>query len=227
MSVEGAPQAEGALNHDQEPKAESVKDVLAKSYFDEPRWWGENTLDWIAFRRIGAFTATSEDILLERYRATLGPKYRAILGVNDDVLVSRNPVVELLNALKAGGIAAIDEDHQDIKAESCDGVGYDPRTWPPVRFRREDVLRLWPSREKAGPKQISRQEALEQYRNARDKDGKRLRQNKYGFQFVKTLLPDLVGKEKIGEFCREAYPARGRGRPKGSKNSAQRQRRRP
>ena len=132
MLVEGAPKAEGGLNHAQEQrplvkhdaappeehpaKAESVKDALARSYFDEPRWPLHHVLSWIALRDVRAI---HDDIRSLRFR-------RHVHDFEDNKLESpppkvKNPVVELLKTLRAGGIAAIDDNHQDIKAEFWDG----------------------------------------------------------------------------------------------------------
>jgi hypothetical protein len=64
-----------------------------------------------------------------------------------DGLVSKNPAHELLKALKAGELKAIDASHKELPAEFWDEPSSDPRTWPKVRFRREDMLRRWPGRE--------------------------------------------------------------------------------
>ncbi len=112
---------------------------LARSSFDEPRLWLDKTLRWIAFRRIGDLT--TKDVGHERHRAIL-------LGANDDGLVSRSPAADLLEALRVGDIEGIEPDGKELPPEAWDTVlSHDLRTWPKVRFRRADVLRLWPSRE--------------------------------------------------------------------------------
>jgi hypothetical protein len=47
--------------------------------------------------------------------------------------------------LKAGQLEAIDEKHHVLPAAFWGERSSDPPTWSTVRFRREDVLRLWPS----------------------------------------------------------------------------------
>ena len=118
----------------------SLKDVLAKSHFDEPRWWLENVLAWIAIRRVEAVTLSYEDIRRLRHNAIM-------LKGSEDVLVSKNPNADLLELLRKGDIKAIGPDHTDLRPEFWDNVvSHDLRTWPAaVRFRREDVLRAFPA----------------------------------------------------------------------------------
>ena len=120
---------------------ESVKDNVAKSYFDEPRWQLKLVLRWIAVRKIEALALSDEDFRRLRHSAIL-------LKGKDDVLVSKNPAADLLEALRTGDTKAIGPDHKDLPPEAWDTVlSHDLRTWPAVRFRRENVLKVWPSLE--------------------------------------------------------------------------------
>ena len=115
----------------------SVKDVVAKTYFEEPRWCLEHTVRVIALRTIEAFAGRD----LHRIKLL---RARAILRRNSNaVLVSKNPVAELLAVLRSGKIRAIAEDHSKLPAAFWDKPTADLRTWPDVRFEREDVLKLF------------------------------------------------------------------------------------
>jgi hypothetical protein len=107
-------------------------------YFNEPRWPLHRALAWIAFGRPEALTLNLNELLLDRWAALRG--YGDAAG-----LVIGNPADALLTALKAGELKAIDANHKELPAEFWDERSTDPRTWPEVRFRREDMLRLWPS----------------------------------------------------------------------------------
>ena len=68
-----------------------------------------------------------------------------MLKGSDDALVSKNPAADLLEALRVGDIEGIEPDGKELPPETWDTVlTHDLRTWPKVRFRRADVLRLWP-----------------------------------------------------------------------------------
>ena len=74
-------------------------------------------------------------------------RFRAIMYDEDaGGLVSKNPAHELLTALKARKLKAIDAEHKELPAEFWDGRSLDLRTWPAVRFRREDMVQLWPAK---------------------------------------------------------------------------------
>ena len=124
--------------------SDSVREVfetartLAKSYFDEPRWPLHHALNWIACRRIEALTLAPEELLSLRLQAT----YKGRV----DGLDCKNPAHELLTALKKGRLKAIGPDNKELPPEFWDGKS-EYRTWPEVRFRRDDMLRLWPDRE--------------------------------------------------------------------------------
>ena len=118
----------------------SVKDVLSKSYFDEPRWPIRRVLRWVARRKVEGLT---DDYDSRRFRAIM-------LEVNDGVLVSKNPPDDLVDALRAGRMKAIGPEGDDLHVMRWDKVlAHDLRTWPDVWFRREDVLREFPA---ASPK---------------------------------------------------------------------------
>jgi hypothetical protein len=111
----------------------------------EPRWPRDSVLAWIAFRRIEALPLSYQE--LER---RLMPDMRLRRGHDAEPpempLVSKEPVRELLSALKAWKLEAIgpEPDYKPLPDVFWDKRSLDPRTWPEVRFRREDVLRLWP-----------------------------------------------------------------------------------
>jgi hypothetical protein len=113
------------------------EDVLANSYFEEPRWPLNHVLAWIAFRNIGALRATYDEIRSLGYRAS-------IYGVNGDALIIKNPLAELRKALRDGKIKALGRNHADLPPEFWDLVSMKRETWPNVRFRREEVLALYP-----------------------------------------------------------------------------------
>jgi hypothetical protein len=109
-------------------------------YYDEPRWPLHRALEWIAFRRPEARALNLDEFVLDRCAALRG--YGDAAG-----LVIGNPADELLKALKAGELKAIDANLNELPAEFWDERSSDPRTWPEVRFRREDMRRPWPGRE--------------------------------------------------------------------------------
>jgi hypothetical protein len=91
------------------------------------------------------------DRLPEDRSATLTPeelrgrRWQALMYKGEaDGLASVNPAYELLTALKAAKLRAIGPDHNELPPEFWDDQSFDPETWPNVRFRREDMLRLWP-----------------------------------------------------------------------------------
>jgi hypothetical protein len=109
-------------------------------YFNEPRWPLHRALEWIAFQRPEARALNLDEFVLDRWAALRG--YGDAAG-----LVIGNPADALLTALKAGELKAIDANLNELPAEFWDERSSDPRTWPKVRFRREDMLQLWPGRE--------------------------------------------------------------------------------
>jgi len=119
---------------------DQVGNLLAESYFEEPRWSLSHVVAWIAFRNVDALTATYEDIRSVRFGA-------AMYGLNSATLIIKNPLAALWKALRGGKIAAISRDNSDIPQEYWDDVGMNWETWPNVRFRRDDVLALFPSTE--------------------------------------------------------------------------------
>jgi hypothetical protein len=132
-------------------------EAIAKSFFDEPRWQIRHALNWIACRKIEALTLTPEALRSLRHQALF---YKS--GADD--LSSKNPAHELLTALKADKLRAVGPDHKELPPEHWDAKSVDVRTWEWVRFRREDILRLWPdvetlaeddaSQESAGPFEV-------------------------------------------------------------------------
>jgi hypothetical protein len=58
-------------------------------------------------------------------------------------LVTENPAVDLHKRLKAGKIEAIRPNGEKASAVFWHKVSSNPRTWPEVWFRREEVLRLY------------------------------------------------------------------------------------
>jgi hypothetical protein len=137
--------------------------ALARSYYDERRWPLARTLAWIASPTIETL-AHYEAVFLGRTLARItkqqfaaGARGRqAVLralgypgaAVGAEGPASHNPdeVDELLGALKADKLRAIGPDNNPMPPEFWDDQSsVDPRTWPNVRFRREDVRRLWPA----------------------------------------------------------------------------------
>jgi hypothetical protein len=120
-------------------EASETARTLAKSYFDEPRWPLKHALAWIACRQIEALTLRPEEL-----RSLLSS---AVLYKDDTSgLVSKNPAHELLTALKRDKLEAIGPDNKELPPEFWDGKS-EYWTWPEVRFRREDMFRLWPASE--------------------------------------------------------------------------------
>jgi hypothetical protein len=66
---------------------------------------------------------------------------------NPDGLLSKDPAEQLLKVLKAGELEAIDGNGNKLPAEFWDERSSNPRTWPRVRFRRGQILGLWPGLE--------------------------------------------------------------------------------
>ena len=111
--------------------------ALAKSYFDEQRWPLRHALHWIACQKIEALALTPEELR--------GRRWQALMYKGDaDGLASVNPAYELLTALKAAKVRAIGPDHNELPPEFWDDQSFDPETWPSVRYRRDDMLHLWP-----------------------------------------------------------------------------------
>jgi hypothetical protein len=116
---------------------------LATSYFAKPRWGLEPTLGWIAFRRIEGLLVSHAQLSLER-------REESRVGDRADALLC--PVDELLTALEADKLRSIDAEHKELPPEFWDNRPFDPKKWPDVRFRRVDVLRLWPSLQEKPPR---------------------------------------------------------------------------
>ncbi len=110
---------------------------LASAWFDEPRWPLRYALNWITFRRVELLSISEDDARSLRFQATYH---------DDGVVIIKNPAAALRPALVTGAIKAIGADNKDMPCEAWDVYGYDLREWPNVRFRRDDVLRLWPGR---------------------------------------------------------------------------------
>jgi hypothetical protein len=114
----------------------------AVACFDEPRWPRDRVLAWIAFRRIEALTLSYRELDL---RLMPGLRRGHDAEPPEMPLVSKDPVRELLMALKAGKLEAIGPDHKALPAAFWDNQSLDPRIWHEVRFQREDLRRLWPA----------------------------------------------------------------------------------
>jgi hypothetical protein len=115
--------------------------ALAKRDFDEPRWLAEHALLWIAFRNSAALALSFEELQRQRLGEALG------YGASDS-LACKNPVYELLKALKLGRLKAIDAAGNELPPRFWDERSSDPGIWPKVRFARADVLREWPDPER-------------------------------------------------------------------------------
>jgi hypothetical protein len=118
--------------------------AVAEFRFLEPRWPRDWALAWIAFRRIEAFGLSYRELDLRRH-AELRRWHDA--EPPEPPLVSKDPVRELLTALKKGEIVANRPSGQALPAAFWDDQLLDPKTWPDVRFSRKDLLRLWPALE--------------------------------------------------------------------------------
>jgi hypothetical protein len=80
-------------------------------------------------------------------------RHAVLLKDGDSRLVSKNPAAELLEALRRGKIKAIGPDHRELPPATWDAVlSHDFRTWPAARFAQEEVLALFPSSPRPGPK---------------------------------------------------------------------------
>jgi hypothetical protein len=110
--------------------------AVANTIFEGPRWPIYPALGWIARREIEGLTLTPEGLRSLRYRGVM----RKDVGA----LVVKDPVGDLLTALRAGKLKAIGHDHKEFPLEYWDTKTTDLRTWPEVRFRRGELLRLWP-----------------------------------------------------------------------------------
>ena len=86
-------------------------------------------------------------------------RFRAVMQEDGRALVIKNPAAELLTTLKEGKLAAIRSDHKELPPEFWDDRSTDLRTWPKVRFRRDDILRLWPGIETLAKDEGSRESA--------------------------------------------------------------------
>ena len=141
-------------------RADAPSGVLAKSYFDDPRWPLNHALNWIACRRIEALTLTPEELRSLRFRAIM-------LG-DAGALAGKNPAHELLTALKAGKLKAIGPDHKELPTEYWDGKSFAYWTWPEIRLRREDMLHEWPHVNALGTDEGSQTEARSSQANVPD-----------------------------------------------------------
>jgi hypothetical protein len=112
-------------------RSRAMKRQMAESVFSELFWPVKQVLLWIAFRDIDRLL---EDNFLQ---AMFGAKMYGRASVRD-----ANPRKTLLRAVQDGSLAAI-RDGAELRREAwAEAI---ERRWPPdVRFRREDVLRLWP-----------------------------------------------------------------------------------
>ena len=116
----------------------SAEDRLARSYFDEPLWPLEPVFSWSRFRSIDLLTVSYEDIRSLHFQARM---YKTSPWPSP--LATESPAVDLHKRLKAGKIEAIRPNGEIVSAVFWHKVSSNPRTWPEVWFRREDVLRLY------------------------------------------------------------------------------------
>jgi hypothetical protein len=123
----------------------SSEDRLARSYFDEPLWPLGHVLAWIRFRSIELLTVNYEDIRSLHFQARM---YKTSPWPSP--LVTESPAVDLHKRLKAGKIEAIRPNGEKVSAVFWHKGSSNPRTWPEVWFRQDDVLREWPQRGTGG-----------------------------------------------------------------------------
>jgi hypothetical protein len=116
----------------------NVVKTLANSYFGEPWWPLDQALGWIAFREVRRPAITYDLIRGARFQTNM--EY----SKNGNPFIVNDPLAVLLRALRTGEVISVGPDHKDIPAAFWDGVNLDRRAWPEVRFRREDILHLWP-----------------------------------------------------------------------------------
>jgi hypothetical protein len=103
-------------------------------------------------------------------------------------LVSKNPAAELVDALRAGKIKSIGPDHRELPAAAWDTVlSHDFRTWPTVRFPREEMLKLFSDATVGG----TNDEPI--------KPATRGRKPNIGRDHIKSVVFDLL--EDNGDIC--------------------------
>ncbi len=114
------------------------EDRLARSYFDEPLWPLERVLAWSRFRTIDLLTVSYDDIRSLHFQARM---YKT--SPRPSPLVTESPAVDLHKRLKEAKIEAIRPNGEIVSAVIWHKVSSNPRAWPEVWFRRQDVLRLY------------------------------------------------------------------------------------
>jgi len=113
-----------------EVRSREVKREMTARLFAEPFWPASRALGWIAFR---------DPQLIEKSWTAAKLYESSELG---RALRDRNPSTSLLRALQDGGLSALKDCNELPREKWATATG---RIWPDdVRFRREDVLALWP-----------------------------------------------------------------------------------
>jgi hypothetical protein len=117
--------------------------LSGNAQFEEPYWPVRPVLNYIAFGRVDLLTINDDDARSLRFQAI----YRKIDNGATIAVREKNPVHQLMAALRRGKLQAIGPDHQDLPPPLWSRVSHDLSDWPDVLFRRDDVLRLWRSEE--------------------------------------------------------------------------------
>jgi hypothetical protein len=109
--------------------------------WDQPHLSLNLALSWIAFRNAGGPRSREE---------RMSALFTALTYRKGDGVIDGNPVRSLMLALRLGDPIAFDENGKALSPEFWAHRGFDERKWPPIVFRRKDMLRLWPDVETLG-----------------------------------------------------------------------------
>ena len=128
---------ERSTNGNSRARTKRSRGEVATRHFGEPFWPVPRVLAWIAFRN-PRMIETNWKAAIQYNTSPIG-----------QALEDRHPQSALLRALQDGSLPALRDGNQLGREKWANATG---RRWPDdLRFRREDVLALWPAEREQNP----------------------------------------------------------------------------